>query len=370
MRIVCDGLDLADSVMKVSKGLSSRVTNPILEGIKMVADDEKLTLSATDLEISIEKTIKAEVKLEGETVVPGKFFCEYLKKLTNEQIELDVDEKNMMMIKYTDSVGKVQCLNAGEFPIIKQLENCAYFEITQKDLKSIINKTLYAVAVDDNRPILKGCKFEIAGDKLTAIALDGFRLAMVKKQIKCASADMNIIVPGRSLNEIGKLLEDSDEVVRIYVDKHNLMIEIDSTKITTRLLEGEFINYKQIIPDGFSTTLILNKGQLEDALERVALISRVDKNNLVKYDIKDKKIVLTSRSDTCDIKETITVSQKGNDMVIAFNSRYFIEALRSVNDEFVRMNFTSNISPCIITQNVDSVDESEYLFLILPVRLV
>ena len=183
MKIICDGADLSDAVLKVSKGTSNKTTNPILEGIKVVAEEDYITLSATDLELSIEKTIKAMVQIEGEMVVPGKFFCEYIKKLNNEQIELSVDEKNVLSIKYTDSVGKIQCLNSVEFPQIKQIEDSTYFEITQRDLKALISKSIYAVAVEDVRPILKGVKLEVTKDKVTAVALDGYRLAVVKKPL-------------------------------------------------------------------------------------------------------------------------------------------------------------------------------------------
>ncbi len=366
MKIICDGADLSDAVLKVSKGTSNKTTNPILEGIKVVAEEDYITLSATDLELSIEKTIKAMVQLEGEMVVPGKFFCEYIKKLNNEQIELSVDEKNVLSIKYTDSVGKIQCLNSNEFPQIKQVEDSTYFEIKQKDLKALIAKTIYAVAVEDVRPILKGVKLEVTKEKIVAVALDGYRLAVVNKPIVSCNAEFSCIVPARSLGEIAKLLEDSDENLKVCVGRNFLMVNIDNTRITTRLLEGDFINYNQIIPTNFNTTLVLNKEQLLDALDRASLLSRVDRNNLVKFDISDKVMVLSSKSDIGDIKENITISLKGNDLSIAFNARYFTEALRVISDEFLKLSFTSSVSPCIIKSN----DTDEFLYLILPVRIM
>lgn len=366
MKVICDGADLSDAVLKVSKGTSNKTTNPILEGIKVVAEEDYITLSATDLELSIEKTIKAMVQIEGEMVVPGKFFCEYIKKLNNEQIELSVDEKNVLSIKYTDSVGKIQCLNSVEFPQIKQIEDSTYFEITQRDLKALISKSIYAVAVEDVRPILKGVKLEVTKDKVTAVALDGYRLAVVKKPLTGGNAEFSCIVPARSLNEISKLLEDSEEPIKVCVGRNFLMVNINNTKITTRLLEGDFINYTQIIPTEFNTNLVLNKEQLLDALDRASLLSRVDRNNFVKFDISDKVIVLSSKSDIGDIKENITISLKGNDLSIAFNARFFTEALRVISDEFLKLSFTSSVSPCIITSN----DTDEFLYLILPVRIM
>lgn len=366
MKIICDGADLSDAVLKVSKATSNKTTNPILEGIKVVADEDFVTLSATDLEMSIEKTIRGMVQIEGEMVVPGKFFCEYIKKLNNEQIELSVDDKNVLSIKYADSVGKIQCLNAIEFPQIKQLDDSGYFEMNEKDLKSLISKAIYAVATEDVRPILKGVKLEIVDNTITAVALDGYRLAVVKKQIVGGSGNLTCIVPARSLNEISKMLGDEDKVIRVNVGKNFMMVDIDNTKLTTRLLEGEFINYKQIIPTEFNTHLVLNKDQLLDALERASLLSRVDRNNLVKFEIVDKVMKLSSKSEIGDIKENITISLRGNDLNIAFNARYFTEALRAVNDEFLKLEFTSTVSPCIIQPN----EGDEFLYLILPVRIM
>ncbi len=366
MKIVCDGLDLSEAILKVSRGISNKTTNPILEGIKLTAEEDYLTLSATDLELSIEKTIKAQVMMEGETVVPGKLFSEFIKKLNNEQIELELDTKNILSVIYTDSCGKIQCLKTDEFPQIKHQEYETYFEMKQNELKNLINRSVYAVAVDETRPILKGCKIEIENKEITAVALDGYRLALCKKKLVNATNDMSFIVPARTLREIAGLLEDSEETVKIYVSANNIMMELDNVKITSRLLEGEFINYKQIIPTNFTSSVIINKEQLENAIERASLLSKVERNNLIKFDINEKVMVLTGRSEITDFKEKITVSLKGNDINIGFNARYFIEALRTLSDEFIKLNFTSPIAPCIITSN----ESDEYLYLILPVRMM
>jgi DNA polymerase-3 subunit beta len=250
--------------------------------------------------------------------------------------------------------------------IIKNIEDSVYFEMKAKDLKALIYKTIYAVAVEDVRPILKGVKLEINSNKITAVALDGYRLAVVKKQIVSSNAEFSCIVPARSLNEISKLLDDSDNIIKVCVGRNYLMVDVDNTKITTRLLEGDFINYSQIIPTDFTTNIILNKEQLLDSLERASLLSRVDRNNLVKFEISDKVMILSSKSEIGDIKENITISLKGKDLTIAFNARYFTEALRVIGDEFLKLNFTSSVSPCVITSN----DTDEFLFLILPVRIM
>ena len=366
MKLICDGLDLSDAVMKVIKATSQKTTNPVLEGIKLLAEDDCLTLSATDLELAMEKKIKAEIFIEGETVVPGKFFAEYIKKLTNEQIELNCNEKNMLAIKYTDSSGNIQAQSSEDFPAIKTLEDSEYFEITSKDFKSLITKSVFCVSLEDSRPILKGVLFEVENKRIKAVSLDGYRLAMVNKDIVNSTSNLSCIVPARSLNEISKLLEDNDEIIKVYVQKNYLMVVVNDTKIITRLLDGDFINYKQIIPTQFTTEITINKAQLEDGLDRASLLSRVDKNNLVKFDITDKLMMLSSKSDIGDIKENITVALNGKDLTIAFNVRYFNEALRVISDEFIKLSFTTPSAPCIIK----SSETDEYTYLILPVRVV
>lgn len=368
MKLICEGLDLSDAVLKVIKATAVRTPNPILEGIKLSAREDSLTLSATDQEISIEKTIPADVKIAGEIVVPGKFFADFVKKLSNEQIELSLEAGNTLKIKYTDSEGALQCMSADEFPIIKEISSPEKINIKKVDLKAIIDKTIFSVAVDDARPILKGCLFEIVNNQMTAVALDGYRLAMVKADAICTSEKLSCIVPARSLSEISKLLNinDEDETIDILVGQKHLLIDDGSVKILTVLLEGEFINYKQVIPASTTTTILVNKAQLEDGLERASLLARMDKNNLVKFDIKDKVLTLTSASNIGNVTENITISLEGKDLSIAFNARYLSDCMHTISDEFIKINFSSQIAPCTIC----SAENDKYLYLILPVRIV
>lgn len=368
MQVVCDGLDLCDAVMTVSRAMSARTTNPILEGIKFVAEDETLTLSATDLELSIEKKIKAEVKVEGETVVPGKFFGELLKKLTNEKIELSLKDEKFLKVTYTDSETMLQCYSVHEYPNIKKIDTSDFFGIEQGAFKEMINKTTFAVAIDDTRPILKGCLLETEGKNLKIVALDGYRMAIYTQPIKSGSLSKNVIVPARSLNEIAKLLEDNDEIINIYTQDNFMMVDIGGCVITTRLFEGEFINYKQIISSDFSTTIRVNRKQFEEALERASLLSKLGQNNLVQFDMANSNLCITSRSDIGNIRENMMITLNGKELTIAFNARYFTEAMRANADEFVELKFNQSHNPCIITPY--NSEKETFLYLILPVRLV
>lgn len=366
MQIICDGLDLSEAAIKVSRAISGKTTNPILEGIKLVADNDCLIISATDGDLAIEKKIKAEVKVEGQTVVPGRFFVEFIKKLTKEKIELSLNEKNQLKIRYTDSVGSIQCYNPSEYPGFNKIDSNDFFAMSQADFKDLINKTIFSVAVDDSRPILKGCLLEISENGINSVALDGYRLAYCKKEIKHSTVKTNVIVPARSLGEISRILEDSTEIINIYIQKNAIMVDLKDTKIISKLLEGEFLNYKQIIPNHFETSVVINKAQFEDALDRASLLSKIGQNNLVKLDIKENSMEITSNSDIGNISEKVNVSFTGKDLKIAFNARYFMEVSRNVQDEFIKLNFNLPTNPCVITP----VESEGFKFLILPVRMI
>ncbi len=364
MLLNCSGLELSDAFLRVSKALSNKPTNPILEGIKISAEDNELTLSATDTDLSIEKKIKADIKVEGETVVPGKFITEFVKKLSNSEIELEVNDKNQLLLRYDGNESIIQCYNVIEYPGFKKLKTDEWFGISQKDLKALISKTIFSVALDDSRPILKGVLFDIDQKEISAVALDGYRLARVKKK-STANVKKQIVVPTRSLNEISKLLDDSDDIINVYIDSNAIMIDTVDTKIISRLLEGDFVNYKQIIPMNYETFVIVNKLQLEDALERVSLLSKVGQNNFVKFDIKEGAVQLTSNSEIGNIKEKISAVLNGKDVTIAFNPRFILESLKASNDEFVKLCLNTSSNPCVIVPT----EGDEFLYLILPVRM-
>ncbi len=365
MKFSCDGLELSEAIQVVSRAISSKTTSAILEGIKLVAEKDKLILTATDLEMSVEKTIRAEVSSIGETVVPGRLFGEYIRKLTNEQISCELNEKNQLNISYADSQGCIQCMDVIEFPTIKEVEKNDYFEILKSDFKTLINNVNYAVSLDESRPVLKGILLEASKEKniIKAVAVDGCRLSLANKKLNMSTNDFKIIVPGKNLTDIVKMM-DGDDAVKVYVHSNNIMVDLGDTIVINRLIDGQFINYKQIIPHDFATSVTINKEQLENAIERASVLSRIDKNNLVKFEIKEKNLTLTSNSEIGNTKENITVGLKGNDLTISFNSKYFTDCLRVVDNSYVKLNMNSAIQPCVITP----CDSDEFTFLILPIK--
>lgn len=365
MKLICDGLDLSDAVLKVSKALGVKKTNPVLEGIFLKAQGDTLTLVATDTELTIEKVIRAEVLMEGETVVTGKYFAEFVKKLEKEQVELSRFENGQLKIKYSDSESEMQVFPAEEFPKTDKNLNENYFVLNQGDFKNQINKTVFACSQDDSRPILKGVLFEIADGIVTAVALDGFRMSVCKKNVKEFSGEFKAIIPSRTLTEISRLLEKDEEDIKIILQKNTLMIQSEGTTLISRLLEGEFINYRQIIPTEFITEVRVNTKTLQTSVERASILARTDRLSVVKFDIKEDNIEVTAKSEIGNVNETIPVNMGGKDVLIAFNSKYIAEFLRIIDDDFINMHFNSPIAPCVIKP----FSGDEFLYLVLPVRI-
>lgn len=183
---------------------------------------------------------------------------------------------------------------------------------------------------------------------------------------ECTVQKTSFIIPARCLGEISKLIDSSDDPIDILIGEKHIFLSDGTTRIMTRLIEGEFINYRQVIPNTTTTTITVSKEQLEDGLERASLLARMDKNNLVKFDIRDKVLTLTSASNIGNVTENITISLEGKDLTIAFNARYLSDCMHTISDEFIKMNFTSQIAPCTISSAYDD----KYLYLILPVRIV
>ena len=366
MKVIVNGLDLSDATLKVVKAVSSKTTNPVLEGIRFTAKGDTVTLLATDMEIAIEKTIRAEVLQEGETVVPGKYFSEYVKKLEKEnQIELYLMESNQLAIRYADSEGLMQVLSSEDFPEINREINENSFTLQQKDFKDLIAKTTFCCSQDESRPILKGCLFEINEDELTAVALDGFRLAVCKKQVSESTGTFKAIVPGRTLSEISRLIEKEEENVTVRLQKNYLAVEVAGAALFSRLYEGDFINYKGIIPSDFVTYVAVSREQLLTAIDRASVVAKNDRNNLIKLEMKEKTMSVLSNSEIGNVNETVFIDLEGKDLVIAFNGRYLADALRAVSDDHVYFYFNTAIAPCVIKPRVGE----DYLYLILPVRI-
>ena len=369
MKIICEKDKILKALNSVTKAVASKTTMPILEGILIQTNENEIKLTTYDLEIGIEYIIESQVIEQGATVVNAIMFSEIIRKLPNTDIKIEINEKNLLVIECEGSLYKLATMNPMEFPELPQISIENSVEIEQNTLKDMIRKTIFAVSTEENRPIFTGCLFEITNNKLNLVAVDGFRLAWKSRFMQNKINDFTAVIPGRTLNEINKIILDSFDLIKIGVAKNQALFEMENCKIVTRLLDGEFLNYSSVIPENWETRIKVKKDIIQNCFERISLISSSSIEKEKKYPVKVTvdigKVSISCTNQTGDAKEEIYVSTEGKNLEAGFNPKYFLDALRAIDDEEVFIDFGTSISPCIIRP----VDDGDYIYMILPIRL-
>ena len=365
MRFTCTQLALVKAINTVSKAVSSRTTIPILKGILMEVKDGRLTLSASDLDLSIQTSIDVQSSEDGKAVVLSRLFGEIVRKLPNSLITIKTEDEKLN-IQCLGSEFNIITLAADEFPVIGGVETKDFIEINKEDLCGLIKKTVFAASIDEKKGILTGTLLNFENSNLELVALDGFRMAVAKNTVD-STLNRRIIVPARILSEINKILgedEGSDQVSMAIEDK-KIEILTEDTRVIARLLEGDFIKYREIIPSSCNTTVIVGREEILNSIERASLLAKEGKNNLVKFDIKAGSLDISSRSEEGMVNEHVGAEVTGKDLVIGFNSKYLLDVLKSITDEEIKFEMGSSVSSCLIKQ----VDGDDYTYLVLPVRI-
>ena len=287
------------------------------------------------------------------------------RELPDSEVEISLKDNSELLIKCASVKFNILSYNPSEFPELPKIKEEQVYEVPQGLFKNMIRQTVFATAEDETRPILTGVLMEIEKDMLNMVALDGYRVALRKGRIKSELSN-KVVVPGKTLNEINHIMsEEEDEKIKISLTNNHALFTINNTKLISRLLEGEFINYNQVIPKEYSSRVKVETGQLLDSIERASLLGREGHNNLVKFTFTDGKMIINSNSKLGNVHEEIEIEYEGEDLQIAFNSKYFIDALRVVNDDFIYLELTTALSPGIIKP----VSNDNIIYLILPVRL-
>ena len=370
MKIICEKEKILKALNSVTKAVANKTTMPILEGILIQTNDGEVKLTTYDLEIGIEYIIDADVKEQGATVVNAIMFSEIIRKLPDTDINISLNENNLLVIECEGSLYKLATMNPEEFPELPQITVENSIEIEQNTLKEMIRKTIFAVSTEENRPIFTGCLFEIKNNKLNVVAVDGFRLAWKSKFLQNSVNDFTAVIPGRTLNEVNKIILDSFDTIKIGVAKNQALFEMENCKLVTRLLDGEFLNYSSVIPENWETRIRVNRNNLSNCFERISLISassiEKEKKYPVKVSIEIGKVIISCTNQTGDAKEAMYVSTEGQNLEAGFNPKYFLDALRAIDDEEIFVDFGTSISPCIIRPVEESGD---YIYMILPIRL-
>ncbi len=367
MKLTCSRDILLNSINIVSKAVSARTTLPILECILLTVDERGLTLTANDLEIGIESSpIEADIEREGKVALEAKIFGEIIRRVNGVDVTIDSDKDFITKISSGNSEFKVMGRDGSDFPAMPKIERKDRQTLLQKELRDMIRETIFSVAQDDSKPVLTGELIEINDGVINIVSVDGYRISYKKAALLSSAGEEEAIVPAKTLNEISKILssDDEDEVDIYFTDKHALF-DISGNVVVSRLIDGDYIKYEQSFTDEYKTRIDCDRNEMISSLERASLLSRETRKTPVILEIKGDKTSITSNTDIGTAHEEIETSFTGEELKIAFNPRYLIEALKAINDEVVSLRFTTHLSPCIIK----GVDESSYKYLILPLRM-
>ncbi|MBO5363366.1 MAG: DNA polymerase III subunit beta [Clostridia bacterium] len=364
MKFICDGLVLADAAITVSKACATKTLIPAYECIKISVKNDSVTLTAFDGEISIKKTMKAEVLDEGEVCVNGKFFSDFVNKVSDRPLVISLKEDGIK-IHYGDSSTIVPTLPADEFPTIEADPAQDYLEVKQEDLKKLITNTVFCCATDDSRPILRGCLLEANEGALNATALDGFRMASSACPLQGGSGYLKIVCPARTLTEITRILE-GEENLKLYVEKNMLSVAVGDTVLKSKLYLGEFVRKEHIFPAAFTTSVTVDRAELIDCVERAIVVMRGDKYNLIVLEVKASGIVLQAQSNMGNVNEIVERSEvEGKELKIALNGKYLLEALKALDGEKAVLSFNTPMSPYTVV----GLEEKSSEYLMMPVKL-
>ncbi|KRD95066.1 DNA polymerase III subunit beta [Bacillus sp. Root239] len=367
---------LVQSVQDVMKAVSSRTTIPILTGIKIVATEEGVTLTGSDSDISIESFIPNEeegkeivdIQKPGSVVLPARFFSEIVKKLPKDIVELDVQSHFLTIIRSGKAEFNLNGLDAEEYPHLPQIEENNMFRLPTDLLKNMIRQTVFAVSTSETRPILTGVNWKVDGRELTCIATDSHRLALRKATIETGNeATYNVVIPGKSLSEFSKILDDSHELVDIVITENQVLFKTKHLLFFSRLLDGNYPDTSRLIPADSKTDVILNVKEFLQSIDRASLLAREGRNNVVKLSTLDEGIVeISSNSPEIGkvIEEVQSQSISGEELKISFSAKYMLDALKALEGTDIKINFTGAMRPFVIR----TLENDSMLQLILPVR--
>ena len=363
MRLKLDKQNLCNAVAIVNHAISSKTTMPILEGIKIKTVKEGVKFTCYDMTLGIETVIPATVQEDGEAVVPGRLFHEISRKLPN---NADVDlyfTDTFVEITCAGSKTKMQTLPVEDFPLIPEVDEKKVFEYPQEKIKDMIRKTIFAAAIDESRPILTGVLFEIVDDSIKLVSLDGYRMAIAGHDMGESESAISAVVPSSTLAEVGRILQN-DGMLKISFTKAYILFQTENIKMVSRLIEGEYIKYRQIIPAEWQTRFNVPSGELAQSIDRASTISSGG-NNLVVFNVGANQVYIDSENEMGNVHEVINSQVEGKEIQIAFNARYIFDFLKNIDDQEICLSFTTNVSPCVITP----AENEDFLYLLLPVRI-
>ena len=365
MNILCSKVELLEAVSNVQRAVSTKASLPALEGILLRAQGSTLYLAGFDMELGITTTIPAQVKEPGEIVLSAKMFGDIVRKMPSETLSLQSDNKYNTIIKGDVTEFSIMGMSAADYPDIPSVEDGASVTLSQPVIKSMVRQTIFAVAApNDPRPIYTGTLFEMKENELRLVSVDGYRLAMRTEPMQIEET-MSFVVPGKTLQEILKLLKDEEKPCSLIVGRRHIIFEIDGYAVISRLLDGEFMAYEKIISTDVSSTVTVNTRSFIDAVDRVSLVVNDRLKSPLVCEFRGDSISVSCTTPLGSANDTIAATIEGDDEDMGFNSRFLLDALKNSETDEVKIQLGGALKP----MNILPKEGNSFLFLVLPVRL-
>ena len=366
MKLVFSKTNLAKAVGIVMKAVPAKTTMNILECILIDASDNQIKLTANDMELGIETKVEGSILSKGKIALDAKLLSEIIRKLSGGEsdITIESDDKYNTTITCDNSVFHIQGKNGDEFSYLPFIEKDHFICLSQFTLKEVIRQTLFSISVNDSNKMMTGELFQVTDNELKVVSLDGHRMSIRKVELKDHYENIKVIVPGKTLGEISKILNgDNEKDVRIYFSKNHILFEFDDTVVVSRLIEGEYFRIDQMLSSDYETKVTVNKKEFLDCIDRASILIRENDKKPIIISITDHSMELKMNSSFGSMNADLLIHKNGKDIMIGFNPKFLIDALRAIDDEEINLYMMNPKSPCFIKD-----DEENYIYLILPVN--
>ena len=364
MKLVCSKSNLLNGVQIVSKAVPSKTTMSILECILVDASKGVIKLTANDMELGIETTIEGEIIEKGIIALDAKIFLEIVRKLPDSDITIETDSSYKTTITCEKAKFNIIGKSGEDFSYLPIIEREDSVVVSQFTLKEIVRQTIFSISDNDNNKLMTGELFEISGNELKVVSLDGHRISIRKIELKNEYTNKKVVVPGKTLNEVSKILSgDTDKDVSIFFTDKHVVFEFDNTVVVSRLIEGEYFKIDQMLSSDYETKVKINKKEFLNCIDRATLLVKEGDKKPIIINITDDTMELKINSTVGSMNEEIDIAKSGKDLMIGFNPKFLVDALKVIDDEEIEIYLVNPKAPCFIKN-----PEESYIYLILPVN--
>ena len=364
MKLIFTKSSLNKAVGIVMKAVPTRTTMSILECILIDASTNEIKFTANDMELGIETIVEGEIIEKGKVAIDAKIFSEIVRKLPDNDITIETDDNYTSTITCEKSKFNIAGKSGDDFSYLPVIIKEKSISLSQFTLKETINQTIFCTSPNDNNKMMTGELFEVKDNVLKVVGLDGHRIAIRNINLSGNADDVKVVVPGKTLNEISKILSsDAESVVNIYFTNNHILFEFDNTMVVSRLIEGEYFKINQMLSSDYETKVVINKKEFLDSIDRANLLIREGDKKPIIINITDGSLEVKVQSAIGSLNEDIDINKEGKDIMIGFNPKFLIDALRVIDDETVDIYLVNPKAPCFIRDK-----EENYIYLILPVN--